>query len=411
MGKQTRKQSPSPSISYIPGLIMRVLRVLKRTLVVLLFVCMTLKIQLELRVLRAGRNIGGYSPWWGNETLGHLRAFPKLATRANVSLGDLRSTSIADRSLISNKTSDVLASSVYRAALKASSGNLTRVPLQQAKNSDPNTSYRKILSDATNRNNPVVASSSGTVSRTSRGIELNVTAPKFHSNHYTRGDMFAKLRIYDGENTIDTDTIYYSHKRANTSENTDKGSNKSSSQSNGKAETATSANKKQVPIIQTVKTPNATKKLRRSLVPMPKVGTASSFLRKKVKLISKEVSHDVDKNEMSLTKEAIADIKEQLRQENERQTVYNQESFGPVLENTTIFLVQVSSSLIPQHTFSVVMFGRSANFWVNKNFIQVDAYYTCDLYNIDTNRDHKLRKNVLKGENKGKDRCNTIFLS
>ncbi|MPC13358.1 Alpha-1,6-mannosyl-glycoprotein 2-beta-N-acetylglucosaminyltransferase [Portunus trituberculatus] len=71
---------------------------------------------------------------------------------------------------------------------------------------------------------------------------------------------------------------------------------------------------------------------------------------KKVKsMISKGVSHDVDKNEMSLTKEAIAAIKKELKEENEKQIVYNQEKFGPVDNYTTILLIQVHKRLENLH--------------------------------------------------------------
>lgn len=323
---------------------MRVLRALKRTLAVLVFVCMTLKIQLELRVLREGKNVGGYAPWWGNESLGHLRAFPKLATRPNVTLSVLRTTT-------SDKPVNALPG--YE--------NLTKE--QQGRKSDPNTSYRKILSDAANRSSVVESAGSGsggvgkeagaeeeagarTVPRNPRLIEHNVTAEESPSNQKTRAGIFAKLRIYDGENTIDTDSIYSSPKRAAVSEEKTKTADTTTSiaQSNEKIRPTPIAR----PTAVVLKYPNGTNVSRRSLVPMPKIGKRSpQSLAQKISksVIQKGVSHDVDQHEMSLTKEQIAQIKEELMQENERQTVYNQERFGPVQGNATILLVQVRLSL------------------------------------------------------------------
>lgn len=325
---------------------MRVLRALKRTLAVLAFVCMTLKIQLELRVLREEKNLGGYAPWWGNESLGHLRAFPKLATRPNVTLSVLRTT-----------TSDKLVNALpgYE--------NLTKE--QQGRKSDPNTSYRKILSDAANRSSVVESAGSGsggvgkeagagagaeagarTVPRNPRLIEHNVTADESPSNQKTRAGIFAKLRIYDGENTIDTDAIYSSPKRAAVSGEKTKIADTTTSiaQSNEKKGPTPTAR----PTAIVLKYPNGTNVSRRSLVPMPKIGKRSpQSLAQKISksVIQKGVSHDVDQHEMSLTKEQIAQIKEELTQENERQTVYNQERFGPVQGNASILLVQVRLSL------------------------------------------------------------------
>ena len=332
---------------------MGLLRVMKKTLVVLVFICMTLKIQLELRVLKSGRYLGGYTPWWGNETLGHLRAFPKLATRTNVTLDVLRNANIGDQNLRTKKKGHVLRSSLFASALKASSRNLTRVSHLKGKKKDSTSSYRKILSDSTNINNIVLVSSSDIVSRISHDIEFNATATKSPSNHKTRTGIFAKLIIYDGENTIDTDTIYNSKKRRNVNESpNNQGKTKSISQNSKKIETTTSANKNQVPITQTTNKKKSITGLLKSIVPLPKIGTASKSVQKKV---NTSVSHDVDKNEMSLTKEMIAAIKKELKQENEKQTVYNEEKFGPVFSNTTILLVQVSFSLNHHRTFSLTL--------------------------------------------------------
>lgn len=316
---------------------MRMLRTLKRTLAVLAFVCMTLKIQLELRLVREGRNIGGYSPWWGNETLGHLRAFPKLARRPNITLSVLRAT-----------TSDGMVN------VLPGYENLTRAHEQEGK-SDPKTSNRKILSDVTNKTNPAAGKTSGagagtgagTVSRNSGLIEHTVTAAESPSNHKTRAGIFAKLRIYDGENTIDTEAIYSSQRRevvggegTNASDD-----NTSIAQSDGKKETT---RREKPPNVIIPKHKNGTSVPRRALVPMPKIGQRPPQpLARKVKssALLRGVSHDVDKHEVSLTKEEIAQIKEELTQENELQTVYNQERFGPVLRNTTILLVQVHKRL------------------------------------------------------------------
>lgn len=59
-------------------------------------------------------------------------------------------------------------------------------------------------------------------------------------------------------------------------------------------------------------------------------------------IAKKGVSHDVDSTEVSLTKEDIAKIKKQLKIENEQQKVYNEERYGHILSNTSILLVQVS---------------------------------------------------------------------
>lgn len=286
---------------------------------------MTLKIQLELRLLREGRNIGGYSPWWGNETLGHLRAFPKLATRPNITLSVLR-----------NGTSDGSVNAV------PGYDNLMR-PHEQEGKSDPKTSNRKILSDVTNKKSPAAGKTSGsgagagagtgTVSRNSDLIEHNLTAAESPSNHKTRAGIFAKLRIYDGENIIDTEPIYASQRREVVGGEGTKAlaDITSIAQSDGKE--TTQGRKPPKVIIP-----------RRSLVPMPNIRQKSpqAQARKVKSSVIKGVSHDVDKHEVSLTKEEIAQIKEELTQENELQTVYNQERFGPVLGNTTILLVQVS---------------------------------------------------------------------
>lgn len=304
------------------------LRALKTTLALLAFVCMTLKIQLELRVLR--ENIGGYSPWWGNESLGHLRAFPKLATRSNVTLSVLRATT-------SKRFVNALPGNV----------NLTRGQ-EQGRNLDPKSSNRKILSDATKGNATVESSGTrskkgtraglGTVSRVSRLTEHNVTAAESPSNHKTLSGIFAKLTIYDGENTIDTDTIYSLQKKVISERILTAENNTSVGQSDGKKATQSAK-----PKVEGLKKQNSTKVPNKSVVPLPKIWKRplQSVTPKKKSSVAKGVSHDVDKHEMSLTKEEIANIKEELTQENERQTVYNQERFGPVLMNTTILLVQV----------------------------------------------------------------------
>lgn len=303
---------------------MRVLRVLKRTLAVLFFVCMTLKIQLELRVLRAGTSTG-YSPWWGNETLGHLRAFPKLATRGNVTLDVLRTTGIPD--------------SVKKTGISYSLGDLTRGINEK---SEVNSSYRKILSDVTNRSN-----STDTV-RSSGDGGFSTTATGSPSNVKTRADIFAKMTIYNGKNTIDTDAIYFSQKRHTINDILKQNNDKLITRISGQTETSVN---KQVPIPKAIKISNSTKLPQESKkvpqgIKMPRRGISSSMLKKKVKeLISKGVSHDVDQNEMSLTKEAIVSIKKELKEENEKQTVYNQEKFGPVGNDTPIFLVQVHKRL------------------------------------------------------------------
>lgn len=55
----------------------------------------------------------------------------------------------------------------------------------------------------------------------------------------------------------------------------------------------------------------------------------------------KGVSHDVDAKEVSLTQKDIVRIRMELELENQLQTVYNERQFGPVLANTSILLVQV----------------------------------------------------------------------
>lgn len=59
----------------------------------------------------------------------------------------------------------------------------------------------------------------------------------------------------------------------------------------------------------------------------------------------KGVSHDVDAKEVSLTQQDIVRIKMELELENKLQTVYNERKFGPVLANTSILLVQVHNRL------------------------------------------------------------------
>lgn len=61
----------------------------------------------------------------------------------------------------------------------------------------------------------------------------------------------------------------------------------------------------------------------------------------------KGVSHDVDAKEVSLTQQDIVRIKMELELENKLQTVYNERKFGPVLANTSILLVQVCARSLP----------------------------------------------------------------
>lgn len=324
---------------------MRLLRALKTTLAVLAFVFMTLKIQLELQVLREGKNIGGYSPWWGNETIGHLRAFPKLATKPNATLNKLRATA-----------SDKLVNAL------AGNERLTRAHGQRKL--DQKSSNRKILSDGTKSNTEVEGSGTekkeprartglGIVSRISHPVEHNVTAAEPLSNKIWAG-IFAKLRIFDGENTIDTDDIYAPQRRE-TSERTHASDKASISQNN---------RKEPQPKLVVLKQPNSTKVSSRSPVPMPKLWKRPQqrLVPKGKSPVAKGVSHDVDKHEMSLTKEEIADIKEEITQENERQIVYNEERFGSVKRNTTILLVQVSLPFL----VSPRMFSVTCSFdWMN----------------------------------------------
>lgn len=307
----------------------------------LALVCMTMKIQLELRLLREGKNIGGYSPWWGNETIGHLRAFPKLARRPNVNLSDLVNT-------------------------LPGYDNFT-LTTESGRKSDPKNSNRKILSDATNKTLRAAGKSSGTgtekgseagteggkgtragkvagtVSRNSGVIEHNTTATGSPSNRKIPKGIFAKLRIYDGENIIDTDAIYSPKKRKVVSEGTKNALAVNASIAQGDANKET-AKARTPPKVIILKHSNATQGSKRSVVPLPKIGQRSpqSLAQKAKASVSRGVSHDVDEHEMSLTKEEIAQIKEELTQENEMQKVYNEERFGPVLRNTTILLVQVS---------------------------------------------------------------------
>ncbi|XP_063600788.1 alpha-1,6-mannosyl-glycoprotein 2-beta-N-acetylglucosaminyltransferase-like [Penaeus indicus] len=69
-------------------------------------------------------------------------------------------------------------------------------------------------------------------------------------------------------------------------------------------------------------------------------------VNKRVSTQSKKgVSHDVDAKEVSLTQQDIVRIKMELELENKLQTVYNEQQFGPVLANTSILLVQVHNRL------------------------------------------------------------------
>ncbi|KAK3868998.1 hypothetical protein Pcinc_025659 [Petrolisthes cinctipes] len=221
---------------------MRWRRELRRVLVALLFICMTVKLQLELRMLDSAETGGGYAPWWGNETLGHLRAFPKNSGSQNYSKmkGILTLNETHGKEVSTSNTDAVM-----------------NIKLQHKTMAKP-------------RDIKLPTPTKDIVKNAKLKPLIDKTAPK------------PKQR---GALSLDR------------------------SKGGGSASKAA-----------------------------PKKGG-------KVTVLNRGVSHDVDSKEVSLTKENIARIKKQLEAENKLQKIYNVNRYGPVLNNTSILLVQVHRRL------------------------------------------------------------------
>ncbi|KAK7069114.1 Alpha-1,6-mannosyl-glycoprotein 2-beta-N-acetylglucosaminyltransferase, partial [Halocaridina rubra] len=264
---------------------MRWRRSCKRLLILLLFLCMTIKLHLEFRLLNASRSENSYSPWWSNETLGHLRGMPKTKPVSNKP-GVLRDV---DRGIVWI-------------------GNSTEKVLSFEKKVQPDASISQDIKKYVNlRGN---TSSKGVPLRNNTHPILSKSIPMMEQNQS------------------------YSNRRKLNSE---KGEVKNASN-----EKLSHEKLKQVqnPVISTAK-PKEEKPNKPKSIPKP----ASRISSKRSVAVKKGVSHDVDPEEVSLSPEDIEKMKKRLQVLNEAQTIYNEDRYGSFTENTTILLVQVHNRL------------------------------------------------------------------
>ncbi|XP_071521141.1 alpha-1,6-mannosyl-glycoprotein 2-beta-N-acetylglucosaminyltransferase-like isoform X2 [Panulirus ornatus] len=322
---------------------MRWRRSVRRLLVALMFLCMTVKIRLELRLLDSSSTT-------------------RDLTKDNT-------TYLSDNALVGKSGGAHL-----KAAEGPGANRYIQNSVRQKEPASPSTVDEKSsVSVAPKHNSSLVNENSSKVMKDSVNNTARATGSRRPPNVHTgpqnrkghtsfKKDIFAKLGI-----SVDSDEMI---KDKSDSENM-KASTKSN-ESITKKETSSERkiNEKPRPIITRKPVPSLTPAVENS----PAKGKESPLSRnlgkpiraKEVAALIKHkhppavsqrkvrgsytstkrgVSHEVDSTEVSLTKEAIAKIKTQQETENEQQRVYNEERYGQVLSNTSILLVQVHNRL------------------------------------------------------------------
>lgn len=314
---------------------MRWRRSCKRLMILLMFVCMTVKLHLEFRLLDTTK-ANSFSPWWTNETLGHLRGFPKTKSlpRGNATV---KEGSLKHILLVGGKLGRAVESE--KSQTDASEG---------IKDSEA----RDVAGPRKNETNKSVGSSSDAETTKSNGT---LSAKETKKNSTEKVILPSLKPQKERENDLHLPHPPLSHIHSNrklTNENADA---KKDAGLEGGAKTKTTPDEKhgenilhpQVakPKEDTKPKPEVDPKPPPKSLPRPLPRQALHPGPKKKTPSRRGVSHDVDPQEMSLSPEEIEKIKKKLEQLNEEQTIYNEETFGPILRNTTILLVQVHNRL------------------------------------------------------------------
>ncbi|XP_042229134.1 alpha-1,6-mannosyl-glycoprotein 2-beta-N-acetylglucosaminyltransferase-like isoform X2 [Homarus americanus] len=321
---------------------MRWRRALKRVLVALMFLCMTIKIQLELKMLDSTKNDVVFAPWWSNETAGHLRAFPKVSqylrspapthlssehfeTKENLNKFSLQYTSSASYN-VNNRTNT--------SASELRSDNKPEI-LRKDKDSVFHSNVTKKHVDNVKSKHISVVVKEKVQKTTTKNVTQGVNTPvkRQHTSQkpatikLTKKDVFAKLDIWDNKKKVKIDKV--------NTDFTEVKKNDEKTKIYVSAPVVTKENKPKPKLdLKKILPP---KRIRGRPVGSPNLNKAAAPRR--------GVSHEVDSTEVSLSKEAIIKIKVQLKMDNNEQKVHNQDRYGPVHRNTSILLVQVHNRL------------------------------------------------------------------
>ncbi|XP_069173675.1 alpha-1,6-mannosyl-glycoprotein 2-beta-N-acetylglucosaminyltransferase [Procambarus clarkii] len=316
---------------------MRCRRLLKRVMLALLFVCMTLKIHLEMRMLDSTKTGVSFSPWWSSQTPAHPRLLVGHSSDSPQNLSiksstlNISSSFIVDY-IVNNRTNSsknielnmVSASNQIR-NFSAKSEVISKLSKQEETPVHSESNNTHIGSNTTQKHNL------STVDETqSEDMKHNLTSTHQEAAHtitVVKKHIFAKLGIWDSHNKIkihnvSTDFTEIKLKPVN--------------------QTLPENSKENTPPVAKENPPTRAKE-DQQVLPIklfPPVNTVA-----KPEPPKRGVSHVVDSTEVSLTKEDIIKIKKLLAKENEEQKVYNQDRFGPIASNTTILLVQVHNRL------------------------------------------------------------------
>ncbi|XP_069940913.1 uncharacterized protein [Cherax quadricarinatus] len=368
---------------------MRWRRMVKRVLVALLFLCMTIKIHLELWMLDSNKSSGSFSPWWSNQTRVHLRAFAEL-TRSNEALEPISSGSgDAGEALQLTYSGSVALQRTYSGSealqhtysrsiniLQNTSLNNATLPRNNLTVSRNNTinniinrslnleniSYsfanyknisnakfeilKQILKQVQQLvNNSLNGKYNGSAATLNNCSAVNESPSEENRNNVTVGarrgmaanmlikrNIFAKLGIWDSKNKTKIDYVNTDFTEISSQHTNDRVSahNEISDKEAGSVSSKPTSPSKNI---------NAVKE--KALPPTKN----HVFKTPSIIAPNKGLSHEVDATEVSLAKDAIVMIKKQVALANEEQKVYNEERYGAVSSNTTILLVQVHNRL------------------------------------------------------------------
>ncbi|XP_068238160.1 alpha-1,6-mannosyl-glycoprotein 2-beta-N-acetylglucosaminyltransferase-like isoform X2 [Palaemon carinicauda] len=302
---------------------MRWRRSCKRLMILLMFICMTIKLHLEFRLLDTTK-ANSFSPWWTNETLGHLRGFPKAKglPRGNLTAKDASSKyglGVGGEKRLQSDANDVAGLKVSDAGPKVGDAG------PKVSDAGPKVSDAGLKVNETSRSVGAVLESETTKSNSSLSTKDN----KRNNNTNPKKGFEADLHM-------PRPPLTHIHSKLKIS--------------NENKETRKEAENILHPQVAKSKEditprPQAEAKPQPKLLPMPHPRQALRPGPKKKTAPRRGVSHDVDPQEMSLTPKEIEKIKRKLEELNEEQTIYNENTYGPILRNTTTLLVQVHNRL------------------------------------------------------------------
>lgn len=299
---------------------------------------------------------GGFAPWWGNETVAHLRSFTQNSESYNSS--KVKGMLTLSESFNVVKQTPKNCTGLCENYIPAKS-NITQTVPQKSNNMQKIKNETLAVTNSNKKNDTVnviseSSSSKSKLSTKTTSQSKNTSRPKHTQKAAVKKNLFAKLQLVkDGKvvNTNNTDALVNVRP---------KNSREHEPNTNAKPKDTHAVTPKDTPKHAPRRPPPKEKYSLARAAPRPSQRGALSLARQKsvvanktsakgvkahgksLAVLQRGVSHDVDSKEVSLSKEEIARIRKRLEEENERQKVYNVHLYGPVLSNTSILLVQVS---------------------------------------------------------------------